>query len=110
MLTESVFLLMVSLNVPFVLECLFQTNPELLGKSNEDYNSKFHLKPSVLWEAFGEVAFETWTTGILMLKKILPTMTSYYVAQKKLYHAIRILDFGIQLTNSGKQLQSSLMS
>lgn len=61
------------------------------------YKSQFKLNLKKLAVSFGMVAEFHWTVAIAKLQ-LEPTD---YASQKKLFHAIRLLDYGIQIAENG---------
>lgn len=88
--------MMLEYHVPLALEVYYQTNEEMIKKGpklNNPYQGELKLDLMQLCDSFGSVAEFHWRHGIARLA-LLP---NDYVAQKKIFHAIRILDYGIQI-------------
>lgn len=86
-----------------MLECYFSTQ-----KIKEEHQFHFHLDKAKLRTSISTICSNSWVRG----KKKLTVMGDYdkYLAIKSIFHSLRILDFGIQLAESGRIYDFSSMN
>lgn len=79
------------------LECIFLPSNKIL-KNN--LKSKFNLNKKILRESISEKASHSWVKSKKKFEVIQDR--NVYIAKKSLFHSLRIIDFGLQIANTGK--------